>query len=654
MNASGTDIQAELADRLRFEALLADLSAHLVNLPPDQVDQEIESALSCLAEALRADRAALGRLTEDGRDFVVTHAFAVPGVEACPLLPSLATEAPLLSRMLLSGRALVMDRLADLPPEAEKERALFARYRILSGMVVPLTVGGRVIGGVGCSLAGGERKWPKPAVRGLRLIADVFANALARQHVDRALQASEKRVRLETTAANVGLWLWDVSRDAIWASEQARILYDVRPDEPLNFQRFMACLHPDDRIPADGNAQSALQRGGEYHAEYRVVHADGAVRWLHVVGACQLDAEGRPVRLMGASLDITERWNSAILLRNVLEKAGRMQAQLRQDNLYLQREVKSSQGHGRIVGQSPALLRVLSQVEQVAPTLSSVLLLGETGTGKELFATAIHELSPRRDRVMVRVNCAAIPAALIESELFGREKGAYTGALARQIGRFEMADGSTIFLDEISELPPESQAKLLRALQEKEIQRLGSPKSIKVDVRVIAATNRDLAKTVAEGRFREDLYYRLNVFPITVPPLRDRREDIPLLVWSFVEEFSKAMGKSIEGIAKSSLRALQHYQWPGNVRELRNIIERAMILANGPMLGIDLPGGGAVPASRGLATLAEAEREHIRRALEVADGRIRGAGGAAEILGLPPTTLESRMAKLGLRRPPYR
>ncbi len=360
------------------------------------------------------------------------------------------------------------------------------------------------------------------------------------------------------------------------------------------------------------------------------------------------------MRLMGASLDITERWNSAILLRNVLEKAGRMQAQLRQDNLYLQREVKSSQGHGRIVGQSPALLRVLSQVEQVAPTLSSVLLLGETGTGKELFATAIHELSPRRDRVMVRVNCAAIPAALIESELFGREKGAYTGALARQIGRFEMADGSTIFLDEISELPPESQAKLLRALQEKEIQRLGSPKSIKVDVRVIAATNRDLAKTVAEGRFREDLYYRLNVFPITVPPLRDRREDIPLLVWSFVEEFSKAMGKSIEGIAKSSLRALQHYQWPGNVRELRNIIERAMILANGPMLGIDLPGGGAVPASRGLATLAEAEREHIRRALEAADGRIRGAGGAAEILGLPPTTLESRMAKLGLRRPPYR
>jgi formate hydrogenlyase transcriptional activator len=217
-----------------------------------------------------------------------------------------------------------------------------------------------------------------------------------------------------------------------------------------------------------------------------------------------------------------------------------------------------------------------------------------------------------------------------------------------------MADGSTIFLDEISELPPESQAKLLRALQEKEIQRLGSPKPITVDVRVIAATNRDLAKAVAEGHFREDLYYRLNVFPITAPPLRDRREDISLLVWAFVGEFSKAMGKPIEAITKSSLRALQRYHWPGNVRELRNTIERAMILASGPTLGIDLPGAAAAPASRDLTTLAEAEREHIQRILEFTGGRIRGAGGAAEILGLPPTTLESRMAKLGLRRHPSR
>jgi transcriptional regulator with GAF, ATPase, and Fis domain len=357
--------------------------------------------------------------------------------------------------------------------------------------------------------------------------------------------------------------------------------------------------------------------------------------------------------MMGASLDITERRDYETRLRNALEEIRRLQEQLQQEIVYLRQEVKSNQGHARIVGQSPAIRRVLTQVEQVASTQSSVLLLGETGTGKELFATAIHELSSRRNRPMVRVNCAAIPAALIESELFGREKGAYTGALARQIGRFEMADGSTIFLDEISELPLESQAKLLRVLQEKELQRLGSPKLVKVDVRVIAATNRDLAKAVAEGYFREDLYYRLNVFPITLPPLRERREDIPLLVWTFVEEFSKAMGKSVEAIAKSSLQALQHYPWPGNVRELRNVIERAMILASGPSLRIDLPDAAAAPVARGLTTLAEAECEHIQRVLEATGGRIRGAGGAAEILGLKPTTLESRMAKLGLRRRPF-
>ena len=654
MNDFSTNLQAELEDRLRFETLLAELSARFVNLPPDRVDQEIEYALLCLAEALRADRSALGRLTEDGRDFVVTHSFAVSGVESFPLLPSLATEAPLLSRTLLSGQPFVMARLADLPVEGERDQKLFASLQILSGMVVPLIISGRVIGGVGCSLAHGEREWPEPVVRGMRLIADVFANALARQDADRALRESEEHMRLAAEAAQIGLWVWDILRDVIWASDRARALYGTQPDERVNFQRFMTCVHPEDRTRVDDAIRNAFRHGGEYREEYRIVHPNGVVRWLHAIGSCQLDAQGQPARMVGASLDITERRDHETLLRNALEDVRRLQAQLQQENLYLQQEVKASQGHGYIVGQSPAILRVLAQVEQVAPTPSSVLLLGETGTGKELLATAIHELSLRRDRAMARVNCAAIPAALIESELFGREKGAYTGALARQIGRFEMANGSTIFLDEISELPPESQAKLLRVLQERTIERLGSPKPVKVDVRVIAATNRDLARAVAEGRFREDLFYRLNVFPITAPPLRERREDIPLLVWAFVEEFSKAMGKPIQSVAKASLRALQQYHWPGNVRELRNAIERAMILASGPTLRIDLPGVVSVPVSQGLATLAEVEREHIQRVLESTHWRVRGAGGAAEILGLPPTTLESRMAKLGLRRYPSR
>ncbi len=650
MSALNPHIQAELEDRLRFETVLAELSARFVNLPPERVDREIEDALRRLVGALRVDRMALGRLSEDGQDLVVTHSFALPGIEAFPLIPSLATVLPLVSRTLLSGQPFVMARLADMPAEGEVDRRLFANRQIRSGMVAPLIVGGCVIGALGCSLAHEEREWPEPVVRGLRLLADVFANALARQEADRALRESEEHMRLAAAAANIGLWAWDIPRDAIWASDRARTLYGTQPAEPVNFQRFMDCVHPEDRSRVDDAVRSALGHGGEYREEYRIVHPGSGVRWLYVIGSCHLDRSGQPARLMGASLDITERREHETRLRNALAEVRRMQAQLQQENIYLQKEMKSSQGQGRIVGQSPVLRRVMTQVKQVAPTASSVLLLGETGTGKELFATAIHELSPRRDRAMVRVNCAAIPAALIESELFGREKGAYTGALARQIGRFEMANESTLFLDEISELPPESQGKLLRVLQEREIERLGSPKRIKVDVRVIAATNRDLAKAVAEGRFREDLYYRLNVFPITVPPLRERREDVPLLVWAFVDELSKAMGKSIEAVSKSSLLGLQQYPWPGNVRELRNVIERAMILASGPTLRIDPPGAGAAPIARGLVALVELERDHIQRVLEATGGRVRGAGGAAEILGLKPTTLESRMAKLGLRR----
>ena len=649
MKVCSSDIQAELEDRLRFETLLAELSARFVNLPPDQVDQEIENALRCLVETLGADRSALGRLTEDGDDFVVTHTFAVPGVEVFPRVPSLSTVAPLMSRTLLSGQPFVMPRLADLPEEGEQDRKLFVSRRITSGMVVPLRMSGRVIGGLGCSLAHGEREWPEPVVRGMRLIADVFANALARQDTDRALQESEERMRLATAAAQIGLWIWDIPHDAIWASERAQILYGIHTEEPISFRRFIASLHPEDRDRVEDAVQNTLRQCGDFREEYRVGHPDSGVRWLYAIGSCRLNARGQPTRMMGASLDITERREQESRLRNALEEIRRLQEQLQQENVLLRQEVKAIKGHARIVGQSPAIRRVLALVEQVAPTQSSVLLLGETGTGKELFATAIHDLSSRCNRAMVRVNCAAIPAALIESELFGREKGAYTGALARQIGRFELADGSTLLLDEISELPPESQAKLLRVLQEKEIERLGSPKLIKVDVRVIAATNRDLAKAVAEGRFREDLYYRLNVFPITVPTLRERREDIPLLIWTFVEEFSKAMGKTVETIAKSSLQALHQYQWPGNVRELRNVIERAMILTSGTTLKIDLPGVIAAPAAR-LVTLAEAEREHIQRVLQFTGGRIRGAGGAADILGLKPTTLESRMARLGLRR----
>jgi transcriptional regulator with GAF, ATPase, and Fis domain len=304
----------------------------------------------------------------------------------------------------------------------------------------------------------------------------------------------------------------------------------------------------------------------------------------------------------------------------------------------------------RIVGQSVAIRRVLDQVQQVAATDSTVLLLGETGTGKELVATRIHELSRRRGRPMVRVNCSAIPATLIESELFGREKGAFTGALARQIGRFEFANQSTIFLDEIGELPLDVQVKLLRVLDERLIERLGSPNAIRIDTRIIAATHRNLEERIVEGTFREDLFYRLNVFPVQVPPLRERPDDIPLLVWRFVEEFSKAFGKSIDAIPLDNMAALQRHTWPGNIRELRNVVERAMVVAHSKWLTIAVPATHVAPGARSIK-LVDVEKDHIRSVLEGAGWRIRGCGGAAELLGMKPTTLETRMAKLGLYRP---
>jgi transcriptional regulator with GAF, ATPase, and Fis domain len=292
---------------------------------------------------------------------------------------------------------------------------------------------------------------------------------------------------------------------------------------------------------------------------------------------------------------------------------------------------------------------VLIQAEQVAPTDATVLLLGQTGTGKELLARTIHFLSARRDRAMVTVNCAALPPTLIEAELFGRERGAYTGALARQTGRFEAADGSTIFLDEIGDLPLELQTKLLRVLEHGEFERLGSSRTIRVDVRVIAATNKDLTAMIREAKFREDLYYRLNVFPISMPPLRARHEDIPLLVWAFVREFAQAQGKTVEEIPKRAMDALQRYSWPGNVRELRNILERAVILTSGPTLHVELPAPADLQTSTGM-TLEAVERRHITAVLDEVRWRIRGEGGAAQRLGLKPSTLEFRMRKLGIKR----
>jgi PAS domain S-box-containing protein len=339
-------------------------------------------------------------------------------------------------------------------------------------------------------------------------------------------------------------------------------------------------------------------------------------------------------------------------LRTALSEIKTMKDQLEAENIYFRQEIKMKHQFGHILGQSDGLKYVLYRAEQVAPTNTTVLILGETGTGKELIAAAIHNMSPRKDRLLITVNCAALPANLIESELFGREKGAFTGADTRQVGRFEVANGSTLCLDEIGELPLEAQAKLLRAIQHNEFERLGSSHTIKVDARIVATTNRNLEEEVRKGRFRQDLYYRLNVFPITVPPLRQRKEDIPLLVQAFIERYSRKLGKQITSIQKETMKALEDYPWPGNVRELESVLERAVILCSGPVLQLaDKLEISSLPLSSTVRTLEETERNQILKVLSETRWRIEGKDGAAAILGLHPSTLRARMPKLGIVRP---
>jgi formate hydrogenlyase transcriptional activator len=338
-------------------------------------------------------------------------------------------------------------------------------------------------------------------------------------------------------------------------------------------------------------------------------------------------------------------------LQTALSEIHKMKDRLEAENIYFRQETKMRRQFDNIIGKSDGLKYVLYRVEQVAPTDTTVLILGETGTGKELIAAAVHNMSPRKDRSLITVNCAALPANLIESELFGREKGAFTGADTRQVGRFEIANGSTIFLDEIGELPLEMQSKLLRVIQHNEFERLGSSHTIKVDVRIVAATNRNLEEEVKNGRFRQDLYYRLNVFPITIPPLRQRTEDIPLLVEAFIERYARKLGKQITSIQKEMLKELQDYPWPGNVRELESIIERAVILSPGPVLQLADKLDISSSQLSSMMTLEDMERKQILKTLSKSRWRINGESGAAAILGLNPSTLRGRMHKLGIVRP---
>jgi formate hydrogenlyase transcriptional activator len=408
-------------------------------------------------------------------------------------------------------------------------------------------------------------------------------------------------------------------------------------------ERVKRDLHPDDLQRVRAERDRGLSMGAPFEIEKRMLGKDGRYRWFLF--------RYNPLRNEGGQI---ERWFATA---TDIEERKQAEDRIRNETVALREEIVRSSMFEEIVGSSDKLRKVLDQVARVAPTDSTVLIQGETGTGKELIARAIHNRSKRANRAFIRVNCAAIPTSLIASELFGHEKGSFTGALQRRAGRFESAEGGTIFLDEIGELPPETQVALLRVLQEREFERVGGNRSIPVDVRVVAATNRDLSAAVAKGMFRKDLFYRLNVFPIQLPPLRDRVDDIPLLTEYLVARYGEKAGKRIRRLSKDTLDLFQSYDWPGNVRELQNVIERAVILCDEETFFVDpswlTP--AAAPRSAGasvplVADLAEREKAMIESALREAQGLVSGPTGAAAKLGVPRQTLESKIRKLGINR----
>jgi formate hydrogenlyase transcriptional activator len=500
----------------------------------------------------------------------------------------------------------------------------------------------------------------------LGIFAIRAAAEIGRKRAAQKLIESEERLQLALKAGRMGVWDWDNRNKTVrWSNAQFMIM-GLRPSgtQP-SYRTWIERVHPDDRARVRAAVEAAMAENKEYRCEYRVVWSNGSVRWVEARGEPSYDEKGECARLMGLLVDITERKRSEEELKRALAEVERLKERLEAENIYLRTEVSGVHRYGELVGQSEGIQKVLYHINQVAGTDMTVMVLGETGTGKELVARAVHGQSARRERPLVKVNCSALPGELIESELFGHEKGAFTGATARQVGRFELADGGTIFLDEVGDLPLKLQAKLLRVLQEGEFERLGSGKTIKVDVRVIAATNRNLAEAMQRGRFRPDLYYRLNVYPIGLPALRERVEDVGLLAEVFLGEAIRRLGRSYDPISEEVLEALKSYEWPGNVRELQNVIERAVVISTGRCLQLPeqwtLPSGsfsspeaaeanGSVKSASCEATLEELERSHILQVLQQTGWRVEGPKGAATTLGLNPSTLRSRMRKLGIRR----
>jgi PAS domain S-box-containing protein len=480
------------------------------------------------------------------------------------------------------------------------------------------------------------------------------------KRAEEALRRSESYLAEAQRLTRSGSWAWDVGTGSLFWSQEIFRIYEFDPEKTeATWPHFLARVHPEDRPAVEQRAKLEVTQKEltNSEADFRAVLPDGTIKHIHTIAHPVINESGAVTEVVGTVMDVTEQYEARAALEAAFEQIKTLRDQLYKENIALREEIDRSSMFEEIVGESPALQVVLASVTKVAPTESTVLITGETGTGKELIARAIHKRSQRAACAFISVNCAAIPPSLIASELFGHEKGAFTGALQRRLGRFELAEGGTIFLDEIGELPMETQIALLRVLQEREFERVGGSKAIHANVRVIAATNRDLARSIEAGVFRGDLYYRLNVFPIEMPPLRKRKEDIPLLVEYFIDRYTVKAAKKIRGINRAALDRLVSYAWPGNIRELQNVIERSVVLCETENLTVDERWLSEIPvepnqAVTGLLTKipASQEKQTIEAALAHSRGRVSGPSGAAAKLGIPASTLESKIRSLRINK----
>ncbi len=692
-----------------FKDLFFEICASFINLSPDRIDRELSEKLRKIGKFWSLDAVVLAEVSEKDGSLLTRHSYVAPGIDRPPAKLK-AFRSPWVTGKLYRGERVVARCVStDLPQDAAVDKKLLSAFGIRSFLLLPFMVEDAVRGGLVVLSYGKKAPWPDSLPNELAHISEVFAAAMDRKRaaeriaeagrLERLLSAiSATYINLPGRDVDNALWR-DLARLGEMLMADRCVIY-LREESGEAFRPYPHCVwgaendpekirKMDEWVVKEGRFKKLeflfkKWRNGEH---FQWTQKDALPPGAEIMKSIhqRLGTKSHlsvPIAVVGKTVGAFviadnhhyRRWPEEIIpwlrlfgevfanaitrkhteetLFRAFSEIKRLKRQVEADYTYLREEIKLEHNFDDIVGGSEVVKNMLRLVEQVAPTDVTVLIYGETGTGKELIARALHNASRRSHRPLVKLNCASLAPNLIESELFGHERGAFTGADARRIGRFELANGATIFLDEIGEMPVGLQAKLLRVLQEGEFERVGGSATIRTDVRVIAATNRNLRKEIDKGLFRRDLYYRLNTFPISVPPLRDRVEDIPLLVKNFVDKYSKKMGKPRGRVSRQGLDTLARYPFPGNIRELENMIERALITSSGGTLRIDVPPPqGAQQTFSAAMNMNEANRRHIEAALEETNWRIEGPRGAAHLLGLKPSTLRNRMRKLAIHRP---